>query len=91
MERIARVDRLLFIDGTYFRPMPDRPDTVADEDTVRRGGRRCRTGSQRYCRVRVRVPDWYNATLRTVHVWVGTAWTSLVLTHGFTCTAAAGA
>jgi len=70
--------------GTYYRPMPDHPDTVADRraptvaGVVGAGLAACVAVGFGYASMTDRV-----ATLRTVHVWVGTAWTALVLTYGF--------
>ncbi|WP_370457951.1 hypothetical protein [Haloarcula sp. JP-Z28] len=75
---------LFFIDGTYYRPMPDRPDTVADRGTptvagvVGAGLAACVAVGFGYASLTGTI-----ATLRTVHVWVGTAWTALVLMYGF--------
>lgn len=64
--------------------MPDRPDTVDDRHTptvagvVGAVGAVCVAVGFGYASLTGRL-----ATLRVVHVWVGTAWTALVLAYGF--------
>ncbi|SDX09861.1 hypothetical protein SAMN05443574_11462 [Haloarcula vallismortis] len=75
---------LFLIPGTNYRPMADRPATVDDRDTRATAGvggaglAICLAVGIGYLFLDGRV-----ATLRTVHVWVGTAWTALVLAYGF--------
>ena len=64
--------------------MPDRPDTVEGRRTptiagvVGAGLAACVAVGFGYASLTSSI-----ATLRTVHVWVGTAWTALVLAYGF--------
>ncbi|AUG48885.1 hypothetical protein BVU17_09455 [Haloarcula taiwanensis] len=66
-----------FIGRTYYRPMPDRHGPTAALG-VGGGLAACVAAGFGYAALTGPI-----GAVRTIHVWVGTAWTALVLAYGF--------